>query len=368
LWVASIRFESVWKRYGDVTAVQNLNLACAEGEMLALLGPSGCGKSSTVKMAAGIEDVSAGEIFFGDRPVSRLAPAARNIAMVFEDYALYPHLTVRENIAFPLAIRHLPAAEIKARVDKVLDLLALQAFADRDVKMLSGGAQQRTAIGRALVRDPQLILFDEPLSHLDGDQKVHLRTEIKRLQKLSAVTSILVTHDQTEATAMSDRIAVMNQGLLQQVATPHDLYERPANMFVANFIGEPPMNLLPLRAGDGRLQLAGAGWVLPLDARRIRLAQGIGAADGVTAGIRPEHVRLQRDGRGAWRAIVQYCEPRGDTDVVVVAPLEHRATTITAEVPGPSGYRPEDIVDIEFIADRIYLFANADGRNLESSL
>jgi len=204
----------VWKHYGDVTAVQNLNLACAEGEMLALLGPSGCGKSSTVKMAAGIEDVSAGEIFFGDRPVSRLAPAARNIALVFEDYALYPHMTVRENISFPLAIRRLPSAEIEARVDKVLDLLALHPFADRDVRMLSGGAQQRTSIGRALVRDPQLILFDEPLSHLDGDQKVHLRTEIKRLQKLSAVTSILVTHDQTEATAMSDRIAVMNHGML----------------------------------------------------------------------------------------------------------------------------------------------------------
>jgi ABC-type sugar transport system ATPase subunit len=365
--VASIRFESVWKHYGDVTAVQNLNLACAEGEMLALLGPSGCGKSSTVKMAAGIEDVSAGEIFFGNRPVSRLAPAARNIAMVFEDYALYPHMTVRENISFPLAIRHLPSAEIKARVDKVLDLLALHPFADRDVKMLSGGAQQRTSIGRALVRDPQLILFDEPLSHLDGDQKVHLRTEIKRLQKLSAVTSILVTHDQTEATAMSDRIAVMNHGMLQQVATPHDLYERPANMFVANFIGEPPMNLLPLRASDGRLELADAGWVLPLDERRIRLAQDVRAADGVTAGIRPEHVRLRHDGRGPFRAIVQYCEPRGDADVVVVAPLEHGATTITAEVPGPAGYRPDDIVGIEFIADRIYLFANADGRNLESS-
>ena len=366
--MASIRFESVWKHYGDVTAVQNLNLACAEGEMLALLGPSGCGKSSTVKMAAGIEDVSAGEIFFGDRPVSRLAPAARNIAMVFEDYALYPHLTVRENISFPLAIRHhLPSAEIRARVDQVLDLLALHPFADRDVKMLSGGAQQRTSIGRALVRDPQLILFDEPLSHLDGDQKVHLRTEIKRLQKLSAVTSILVTHDQTEATAMSDRIAVMNHGMLQQVATPHDLYEGPANMFVANFIGEPPMNLLPLRASDGRLELADAGWGLPLDERRIRLAQDVRAADGVTAGVRPEHVRLRHDGGGPFRAIVQYCEPRGDTDVVVVAPLEHGATTITAEVPGPAGYRPEAIVGIEFIADRIYLFANADGRNLESS-
>jgi multiple sugar transport system ATP-binding protein len=181
------------------------------------------------------------------------------------------------------------------------------------------------------------------------------------------VTSILVTHDQTEATAMSDRIAVMDHGMLQQVATPHDLYERPANMFVANFIGEPPMNLLPLRAGDGCLELAGAGWALPLDERRIRLAQGIRPADGVTAGVRPEHVRMQRDGHGAFRAIVRYCEPRGDTDVVVVAPLEHRATAITAEVPGPAGYRPDDIVSIEFIADRIYLFATADARNLEPS-
>ena len=363
--MASIRFDSVWKRYGSVTAVENLNLACGEGEMLALLGPSGCGKSSTVKMAAGIEDVSDGEIFFGERPVSRLAPGARNIAMVFEDYALYPHLTVRENISFPLSIRGLPSSEIKARVDQALDLLGLHPLADRGVKMLSGGAQQRTSIGRALVRDPELILFDEPLSHLDADQKIHLRTEIKRLQKLGAITSILVTHDQTEATAMADRIAVMNQGVLQQVATPHELYERPANMFVANFIGEPPMNLLPLAAHDGRLVLAGAGWPLPLDDRRIKLAQRPNAAEGVTAGIRPEHVLVRRGACNGFRAIVRYCEPRGDVDVVVVAPLEHRGMTIIAEVPGPAGYRAEDLVGIEFAADHVYLFAAADGRNLE---
>ena len=360
--MASIRFESVWKRYGSVTAVEDLNLACGEGEMLALLGPSGCGKSSTVKMAAGIEDVSDGEIFLGERPVSRLAPGARNIAMVFEDYALYPHLTVRENISFPLAIRGLPSSEIKARVDQALDLLGLHPLADRGIKMLSGGAQQRTSIGRALVRDPELILFDEPLSHLDADQKIHLRTEIKRLQKIGAVTSILVTHDQTEATAMADRIAVMNQGVLQQVATPHELYERPANMFVANFIGEPPMNLLPLRIHDGRLVLADAGWTLPLDDRRMMLAQS--APTGVTAGIRPEHVSVQRGECKGFRAIVRYCEPRGDVDVVVVAPLEHRGSTIIAEVPGPTGYRAEDLVGIEFAGDDLYLFA-ADGRNLE---
>jgi ABC-type sugar transport system ATPase subunit len=362
--VASIRFHSVWKRYGDVTAVENLDLACGEGEMLALLGPSGCGKSSTVKMAAGIEDVSDGEIFFGERPVSRLAPGARNIAMVFEDYALYPHLTVRENVSFPLAIRGLPTAQIKARVDEVLDLLALHPLADRGVKLLSGGAQQRISIGRALVRDPELILFDEPLSHLDADQKIHLRTEIKRLQKLSAVTSILVTHDQTEATAMADRIAVMDQGVLQQVASPHEIYARPANTVVANFIGEPPMNLLPLRARDGRLVLADAGWPLPLDDRRMRLVQGAGTAQGLTAGIRPEHVQLTRGGGGS-QAIVRYCEPRGDVDVVVVAPLEHRGTTITAEVAGPAGYRAEDLVSVEFAGDHVYLFAAADGRNLE---
>jgi multiple sugar transport system ATP-binding protein len=366
--MASIRFDSVWKQYGSVTAVENLNLVCAEGEMLALLGPSGCGKSSTVKMAAGIEDVSSGEIYFGERPVSRLAPGVRNIAMVFEDYALYPHLTVRENISFPLAIRGLPTADIKARVDEVIALLGLQALAERGVKGLSGGAQQRISIGRALVRDPELILFDEPLSHLDADQKIHLRSEIKRLQKLSAVTSILVTHDQTEATAMADLIAVMNHGVLQQVATPHELYARPANMFVANFIGEPPMNLLPLRAEAGALVLADAGWLLPLDERRMRLAQTVSATAGVTAGVRPEHVRLQPGAGGACQAIVRYCEPRGDVDVVVVAPLAHPGTTIVAEVPGPAGYRAEDLVSVAFDADRIYLFAAADGRNLEVAL
>jgi len=363
--VASIRFDSVWKRYGSVTAVENLNLTCGEGEMLALLGPSGCGKSSTVKMAAGIEEVSAGEIFFGERPVSRLAPGARNIAMVFEDYALYPHLTVRENISFPLRIRGLPSSDVKARVDEVLDLLGLHPLADRGVKMLSGGAQQRISIGRALVRDPALILFDEPLSHLDADQKIHLRTEIKRLQKLRGVTSILVTHDQTEATAMADLIAVMNLGVLQQVATPHELYARPANTFVANFIGEPPMNLLPLRAHDGGLVLADAGWPLPLDGHRIKLAQGVRAAESMTAGIRPEHVTVERGARGPRQAIVRYCEPRGDVDVVVAAPLDHPGTTITAEVPGPAGYRAEDLVSIAFAAERIYMFAGADGRNLE---
>ena len=363
--VASIRFESVWKRYGSLTAVEDLNLACPEGEMLALLGPSGCGKSSTVKMAAGIEEVSAGEIFFGDRPVSELPPKARNIAMVFEDYALYPHLTVRENVSFPLQVQGLPSVAIKTRVDEVLDLLGLHSIADHSVNGLSGGAQQRIGIGRALVRDPELILFDEPLSHLDADQKIYLRGEIKRLQKLSAVTSILVTHDQTEATALADRIAVMNNGVLQQVATPRELYERPANIFVANFIGEPPMNILPLRAQDGGLVIAATGWPLKLDERRVSLALSVGGTVGLIAGIRPEHVMLAPAAENQFRGIVTYCEPRGDVDLIIVRPVAGEPIEIVAEVPGPSHHQQQDLVSIEFSPDHIYLFAAADGRNLE---
>ena len=218
--------------------------------MLALLGPSGCGKSTTLKMIAGVEPVTRGEIFFGDRAVSALQPGERNIAMVFEDYALYPHMSVFGNIAFPLKVRGLPGHMVNAKVKKVVDLLGLEELSRTNVRSLSGGAQQRVSIGRALVRNPDLILFDEPLSHLDADQKIYLRTEIKRLQQSSGLTSILVTHDQTEAVAMADRVAVMNHGVLQQIGTPEDLYFNPSNLFVANFIGEPPMNLI-----NGRLSI-----------------------------------------------------------------------------------------------------------------
>ncbi len=361
--MASIRFDGVWKRYGSLAAVENLNLTCPEGEMLALLGPSGCGKSSTLKMAAGIEDVSAGEIHFGERPVSDLGPKARNVAMVFEDYALYPHMSVRENVTFPLTVRGLPSAEAKARADSVLDLLGLHQIADRGVSHLSGGAQQRVAIGRALVRDPELILFDEPLSHLDADQKVHLRGEIKRLQKLSAVTSILVTHDQTEATAMADRIAVMKDGVLQQVATPHELYAHPANMFVARFIGEPPMNLLPLRRDGGRLTVADTGWPLPLDEYRRRLVEA-SHGDDLVAGVRPERVTLQPGDAAGLPAVVDYREPRGDVDVII-ASARNGGTVVVAEVPGPSRYRAGDQVSIAFSESHIHLFAGPHGRNLE---
>lgn len=362
--MSSIAFVSVFKRYGEVDAVKQLDLACDAGEMLALLGPSGCGKSTTLKMAAGIESVSSGEIWFGERPVSRLAPGERNIAMVFEDYALYPQMTVWENVAFPLKVRGITGQPAAERIGGVLQLLGLRQMADQGVRGLSGGAQQRIAIGRALVRDPQVILFDEPLSHLDADQKVQLRAEIKRLQKLRQVTSILVTHDQTEAIAMADRIAVMNYGVLQQVGSPQDLYERPANLFVANFIGEPPMNLLPARVDEGAL--AGGGWRAALDARRMALLANRPVA-AVVAGIRPEHVALRAPGEDDTKGTIIYREPRGDADVLTVR-LEGEAgagDTIVTEVAGPSRWRAGDAVGLAIDAGRVLVFDAESGRNLE---
>ena len=365
--MASITFASVYKRYGDVTAVESLDLTCESGEMLALLGPSGCGKSTTLKMAAGLENLTSGEIYFDRKPVSRLPPGARNIAMVFEDYALYPRMTVRENIAFPLKVRGTPPAEANKRIADVLELLRLQPLADADVKGLSGGAQQRVSIGRALVRDPQLILFDEPLSHLDADQKVQLRAEIKRLQKLRHVTSILVTHDQTEAIAMADRIAVMNHGVLQQVGDPQDLYHRPANLFVANFIGEPPMNLAEAQwRPDGCL--AGNGWQLPVAAK---LAARRSAHDGspFVIGIRPEHIAVgAHDDPASVGGRVRHREPRGDADVLVVQTAgDAGSQTFVAEIPGPSAHRVGDRVGLLIDADRLHFFDGRTGHALQDA-
>ncbi len=369
--MASVQLHGVWKVYGGVKAVIDLSLTCEDGEMVALLGPSGCGKSSTLKMIAGIEPVSRGEILFGANRVTELGPSERNLAMVFEDYALYPHLSVQDNVAFPLRARGIPAAEIGERVHAALDFLGLSEWRDHGVRALSGGAQQRVAIGRALVRRPELILFDEPLSHLDADQKVYLRTEIKRLQQRSGLTSILVTHDQTEAIAMADRVAVMNHGVLQQFGTPQELYDTPTNLFVANFIGEPPMNLLPatIAADETHVRLTGNGWsVLLAGAAALRLAQRARTRE-VIVGIRPEHIRIDRprEGEEGARGRVFYVEPRGDVDVLLIdlsragaAP----ATRIVAEAPDPTAHAPGDAVSLTLPPERLNFFDAESGINL----
>lgn len=367
--MASIRLEGVSKRYGGVAAVTELNLACPDGELLALLGPSGCGKTSTLKMIAGIEDVSAGEIYFAERPVTMLAPADRNVAMVFEDYALYPHLTVAQNVAFPLEIRGRSREEIRHAVGDVLELLGLHGVHDVGVRQLSGGAQQRVAIGRALVREPAVMLFDEPLSHLDGNHKAQLRAEIKRLQKDSGVTGVLVTHDQTEAMAMADRVAVLRDGVLQQLARPDQLYEHPANLFVAQFIGEPPMNLFRGRVvvEAGAPAVVGDGWragLTPLLAAAARRGSG-----EVIVGVRPEDIGVRAVGDvaadAALRGRIFFREPRGDVDVVLV---RHESAAgrqlVTVETPAGVDWNEGTAVALTLPADALHVFDAASGRNL----
>ena len=374
--MAHVQLDQVWKYYGDVEAVRDLTLECDDGKMLALLGPSGCGKSTTLKMVAGVEQVSQGNIFIGDRSVNELAPGQRNIAMVFEDYALYPHLSVRENIAFPLKVRKVATQYIRSRVDDAIALLNLGDVANDNVKALSGGAQQRVSIGRALVRDPELLLFDEPLSHLDADQKVYLRSEIKRLQQSIGLTSVLVTHDQTEAVAMSDKVAVMNHGVLEQVGTPGELYERPANLFVANFIGEPPMNLLPVELSrqSQRLHVCGQGWSLRLNEMQSRcLDQHVGDSV-ITLGIRPEHLSVSPSGatpqdlsdeEGLISGQVFFRELRGDAEVLTVIIDDSKpASSVVVEIDGPSTIRAGDKLSLTMSADLICIFETNSGINL----
>jgi len=363
--VTEVALERVRKTYdGAGDAVSDLDLVCRDGEMLALLGPSGCGKSSTLKMIAGIERISGGAIRFDGVDVSRQSSAERNVAMVFEDYALYPHLTVFENIAFPLRLRAQAPRDIERRVSRMLDLLDLQSVRGASVRRLSGGAQQRVSIGRALVREPALMLFDEPLSHLDVDQKVQLRSEIKRLQRLSGLTSVLVTHDQTEAIAMADRIAVLDKGRLQQLDEPAAIYARPANLFVAGFIGEPPMNALPaaVRRDAAGLRLEfDAGYGIALDAAQQHLFEAAQQPAALVVGVRPEHLKIGAETPSALPARVRDCEPCGDHDVLT---LDTPLGPLAAEVMGPSALRPGTQVWVTMDTDRLHFFAADTGCNL----
>ena len=293
--MAEVQFKDVDKIYeGNVHAVQDLSLDIADGEFLVLVGPSGCGKTTALRMLAGLEEISDGTITIGDRVVNQLSAKDRDIAMVFQSYALYPHLSVADNIAFGLQLRKMPKQQIAERVDWAAKLLDLTPYLDRKPKELSGGQRQRVAMGRAIVREPQVFLMDEPLSNLDAKLRVQMRAEIAKLQKELATTTIYVTHDQVEAMTMGDRVAVMSMGLLQQVDRPQHLYDEPANLFVASFIGTPPMSLLEAEIeveGDGVVMTL-AGDRLPLDAvalqRYGRLREKAGTT--VVVGIRSEDV------------------------------------------------------------------------------
>jgi multiple sugar transport system ATP-binding protein len=317
--MSSVTFTEVAKRYGDVSVIEHLNLDVNDHELMVLVGPSGCGKSTALRMIAGLEDVSAGTISIGGRVVNELAPKDRDIAMVFQSYALYPHMTVRENLEFGLRMRKVPADERARRVASAAEILGMSQLLDRRPKDLSGGQRQRVAVGRAIVRQPAVFLFDEPLSNLDAKLRVQTRAEITRLQATLGTTSVYVTHDQVEAMTMGHRITVMRDGKIQQVGTPRQVYQSPANAFVAQFIGTPPMNLIPATVSGDTLQTS--SFTLPLPAKFKGL---VADAQRVLAGIRPENIHHASNGDAPIHANVDVVEPIGhETIVYASAGSEH---------------------------------------------
>jgi multiple sugar transport system ATP-binding protein len=325
--MADIRFQHVAKRFGEVSVIADLDLEIRDQEFIVLVGPSGCGKSTILRMIAGLEALSGGELFIGGRRVNDVPPKDRDVAMVFQSYALYPHMTVRENISFGLRIRKMPPAQIEAAVGEAAGILGLGELLDRKPKELSGGQRQRVALGRAIVRKPAVFLFDEPLSNLDAALRVQMRAELSKLQSRLKTTTVYVTHDQVEAMTLGNRIVVLDAGRLMQVGPPLELYDAPQNMFVARFIGTPPMNMLTVSvSADGRA-LRHAAFVLPLPPKWQPLAAAY-AGKPLALGIRPEDIGAaeQQDWKSvaAFDGVIEIFEPLGHEIIVHVRSGEER--------------------------------------------
>ena len=352
--MAQVAVQNLHKSFGPVDVIHGVDIDISDGEFVVLVGPSGCGKSTLLRMIAGLESVTAGAIRIGERVVNSLPPAERDIAMVFQSYALYPHKTVAANMGFALKLRKMDPAAVDKRVREAAEILGLTAYLDRYPRQLSGGQRQRVAMGRAIVRDPQVFLFDEPLSNLDAKLRIQMRTEIKELHQRLKTTTIFVTHDQVEAMTMADKIVVMDDGRIEQIGTPLELYDRPKNVFVARFIGSPAMNLLEgtVRRGDS----------LSVEVNGHRLPAGAGSEVGdgqtVSYGIRPEHLDLADDGFPAHVSVV---EPTGSETLVF---LRFGETDIVAVFRDWHDFKPGQIVHLRPRADRAHLFDSSTGTRL----
>ncbi len=361
--MATVSFKDATRVYpgADHPAVDKLNLEIGDGEFMVLVGPSGCGKSTSLRMLAGLEEVNAGAIHIGDRNVTDLPPKDRDIAMVFQNYALYPHMTVADNMGFALKMQNVPKADREKRVLEAAKLLGLESFLSRKPKALSGGQRQRVAMGRAIVRQPQVFLMDEPLSNLDAKLRVSTRTQIAALQQRLGVTTVYVTHDQVEAMTMGDRVAVMKDGLLQQVASPLELYDAPKNLFVAGFIGSPAMNLIAGKVVDGGVQVG--DHVVPV-AREI-LAKAQGEAD-LTLGIRPEHFHTTEDGKGIAIDVAVVEELGADSYLYgtlagLSADEKLNANQIVARLESRHPLTKRDTVRLQPDHGRMHVFSNKTG-------
>jgi multiple sugar transport system ATP-binding protein len=347
--VATLSLRGISHSYGDRPSVRRLTLDVAEGEFFVLLGPSGSGKTTVLRLVAGLEPVREGNVLIGDRDVTAVPPNERHVGMVFQSYALFPHMTVEGNIAFGMAVRRLPSNEIERRVKEVAEILEISSLLDRLPRELSGGERQRVALGRALVRDPDVLLLDEPLSNLDAQLRIQTRTEILRLQKRLNITSVYVTHDQTEALGMGNRVGVLRDGELEQVGTPQDVYESPATLFVARFVGTPPMNVVTARSEDGGIWAGG-----------VRVASTVPPQGELLLGVRPEHVHVRGSRWSAHvppenvvAATVELVESAGDQ---IFLALQAPFGPLVARVEPSLRPTPGTPLEVWFDPGRLHLF------------
>jgi len=357
--MAAVDVRRVEKFFGSVQVLHGVSIDIQDGEFVVLVGPSGCGKSTLLRMIAGLEEINSGEIAIGGRVVNTVPPKDRDIAMVFQNYALYPHMTVQQNMAFSLKLAKAPKAVIEERVNKAADILGLRDYLARYPRQLSGGQRQRVAMGRAIVRDPQVFLFDEPLSNLDAKLRVQMRTEIKELHQRLKTTSIYVTHDQIEALTMADRIVVMQGGHVEQIGAPLDLYDHPVNLFVAGFIGSPSMNFIDARIDRQN----GAAVAVTSDGSRLALPPDVAGVDGqeIVYGIRPEHLDLVgEDGNGSVGEVI-VVEPTGAEILVVTRFAGGEAQVVFRE---RHRLTPGDRIHLAPNIDAIHVFDKASGKRI----
>jgi multiple sugar transport system ATP-binding protein len=357
--MASVDIGKVDKFFGSTQVLHGVEIDIGDGEFVVLVGPSGCGKSTLLRMIAGLEEISRGEIAIGGRVVNNVPPKDRDIAMVFQNYALYPHMTVYDNMAFSLKLAKAPKDEIQRRVQQAAEILGLQQFLARYPRQLSGGQRQRVAMGRAIVRDPQVFLFDEPLSNLDAKLRVQMRTEIKELHQRLKTTSVYVTHDQIEAMTMADRIVVMHDGVVEQVGEPLDLYDKPSNLFVAGFIGSPAMNFI-----DATIRRNGDASAVAADGTHLPLPLGAGGRDGqsIVYGIRPEHLDLT-DGAASLPAEVVVVEPTG-AEILVFTHLAGQEVAVVFKERHL--FHPGDKINLTPHPGTIHLFDKETGERINA--
>ena len=365
--MATVRIESVGKRYGSVVAVDQISLDVADREFIVLVGPSGCGKSTTLRMIAGLEEISSGTIRIGDRVVNELPPKDRDIAMVFQDYALYPHMSVFENMAFGLRYRKYSKAEIRRRVEQASQILEIELLLKRRPKQLSGGQRQRVAMGRAIVRDPQVFLFDEPLSNLDAKLRVQMRTEIKRLHRRVATTVVYVTHDQVEAMTLADRIVIMRDGIIEQVGSPDEIYNKPASSYVAGFIGAPTMSLIPvelIKRGDSAQLLLSDGSHLAIDTMPVAW-NPIDNGKKLLIGLRPEAFHGD-EGPGPHIDIAPDVFESLGSDTLVFFSLA--GTELVARLPPRLVNPAQPTLRLRFEPDQLHLFDADTGKTVANGV